>query len=303
MKKLASAFLALVLAGCISVAAMAAGINLSVFQQAKGFDVETDDIAGKTIVDPANIYDYRVSTGNFWETLYLYPSVIYTPLGELYFRIVGEYTASDWAFFNTLTIRVNHVSYTFTDVDSKRQVFSYGDIYEGTVSVLSNDSIACIQAIKEHRYEPIKARLQGSRRTVDFELPQKTIDVLVEMYDLYCAAGGLNQTLVSKGNTMLITNMEPTVQDKENVYISVYNYDYYKANHPDLAALYGDDREAYLNHFITTGMNEGRQGCKDFNLDAYKANNQDLVVAFGDNNAQYYKHFMSSGRAEGRKAV
>ena len=58
-----------------------------------------------------------------------------------------------------------------------------------------------------------------------------------------------------------------------------------------------------LNHFVTVGMSEGRQGNKEFNLSIYKANNPDLVSAFGDDNTKYYEHYISTGKAEGRKAA
>lgn len=304
MKKLASIILPVIFIACVSLTAMATGnIDMSVFNDTKNFKVETDSIEGSTFVDVANAYSFRVNTGSFSETLFFRPSLVRTAQGNLYFRLVGEYTATDWAFLDTLVLRINNTTYTFSDVDSKRDVLNNGNYYEGLVAVLSDNSIKCLEAIKQHRYEPIKARFRGSEKNVDFELPQKIKDALVELYDLYCAAGGLNQVLLSNRNNVFIISMEPTIEDKENIYISVYNYKYYKTNNPDLAALYGDDREAYLNHFITVGMIEGRQGCKEFNLDVYKANNPDLVASFGSDNMKYYEHFMLSGRAEGRKAT
>ena len=86
-------------------------------------------------------------------------------------------------------------------------------------------------------------------------------------------------------------------------YSAVYDYAYYKAHNADLAALYGDNQWKYLEHFINSGMKEGRQGCAKFSLEAYKEKNPDLVAAFGDDNQKYYEHYISSGKNEGRKAV
>ena len=227
-----------------------------------------------------------------------------TSNGMLYFRLVGEYVASDWAFIDDLVIKINNVTYTFTDVSAQRNILSGGDIAEAAVVIFSSsDSMKFLEALRQHRYEPIKGRFKGSDKDIDFEIPQEVKDAIVEAYDLYCAAGGLNQTLLDVGNHVYITNMEPTIEDKENNYIAVYNYSYYKNNNPDLTSLYGDDREAYLNHFVTVGMSEGRQGNKEFNLSIYKANNPDLVSAFGDDNTKYYEHYISTGKAEGRKAA
>lgn len=86
-------------------------------------------------------------------------------------------------------------------------------------------------------------------------------------------------------------------------YQAVYNYQDYLNCNPDLATQFGANQKALLEHFVTQGMKEGRQGSAEFNLNAYKANNPDLVAMFGDDNVKYYEHFISSGRAEGRVAV
>lgn len=88
-----------------------------------------------------------------------------------------------------------------------------------------------------------------------------------------------------------------------NKYSSVYNYKEYKQYNPDLAATFGCNQKAFFEHFINSGMKEGRQASSKFNLAAYKANNPDLVALFGDDNAKYYEHYMASGKAEGRIAV
>ena len=305
MKRWRSAFVALILIMCVSLTTIAAGnIDMSVFDSTKTFRVKTDDLEGTATVSITNIYDFRVDTERFGDRLYLYPSLMRTSNGMLYFRLVGEYVASDWAFIDDLVIKINNVTYTFTDVSAQRNILSGGDIAEAAVVIFSSsDSMKFLEALRQHRYEPIKGRFKGSDKDIDFEIPQEVKDAIVEAYDLYCAAGGLNQTLLDVGNHVYITNMEPTIEDKENNYIAVYNYRYYKNNNPDLTSLYGDDREAYLNHFVTVGMSEGRQGNKEFNLSIYKANNPDLVSAFGDDNTKYYEHYISTGKAEGRKAA
>lgn len=92
-------------------------------------------------------------------------------------------------------------------------------------------------------------------------------------------------------------------QDDLKYYRPVYDYYNYKALNPDLANLYGNNDYKYLQHFITSGMAEGRQANYYFNLAAYKNNNPDLVAVFGDDNAKYYEHYITTGKAEGRKAT
>lgn len=85
-------------------------------------------------------------------------------------------------------------------------------------------------------------------------------------------------------------------------YGSVYDYDYYIAHNPDVAAAYGDNKEAVLAHFVDYGMKEGRTGNEEFKLAYYKKNYEDLRNAFGDDNISYYQHYMQYGREEGRNA-
>lgn len=86
-------------------------------------------------------------------------------------------------------------------------------------------------------------------------------------------------------------------------YSDVYNVKDYMAYNPDVHKAIGSAPYLLMNHFINSGMKEGRQGSSEFNLDAYKANNPDLVAAFGGDNVKYYEHYISNGKAEGRKAT
>lgn len=83
----------------------------------------------------------------------------------------------------------------------------------------------------------------------------------------------------------------------------VYNFDYYIANNPDVAAVVGDDDIAALDHFLMYGMNEGRRASGNFDVWAYAGNNLDLLDAFGWDMAKYYIHYINYGRSEGRNAL
>ena len=86
-------------------------------------------------------------------------------------------------------------------------------------------------------------------------------------------------------------------------YSAIYNYRGYASYNADLVATYGENPWKLLQHFINSGMKEGRQASSQFNLAAYKANNPDLVALFGDDNIKYYEHYMTNGKAEGRIAI
>ena len=44
----------------------------------------------------------------------------------------------------------------------------------------------------------------------------------------------------------------------EAPYVGLYSYEVYRAANPDLQAAFGEDRMAYLNHWLTSGRAEGR---------------------------------------------
>ncbi len=85
-------------------------------------------------------------------------------------------------------------------------------------------------------------------------------------------------------------------------YSPVFDPDYYYNAYPDVAAAFGKDDQALLNHFLTYGMKEGRQGCSSFNVTGYKNRYQDLRLAFGDNLPAYYQHYIAYGQKENRDA-
>ena len=65
-------------------------------------------------------------------------------------------------------------------------------------------------------------------------------------------------------------------------YRAVFDASYYSAAYPDVAAAYGNNADALLNHFISFGVKEGRNASAEFNPQAYR------------------QHYVAYGKAEGR---
>ena len=98
-------------------------------------------------------------------------------------------------------------------------------------------------------------------------------------------------------------------------YSSVYDFNYYSTQHPDLIKAFGDVSKAktkdqkvalatkYLQHFINSGMREGRRASNNFYYRTYACNYEDLRKAFGGEKAKYYLHFMKYGKKEKRNAA
>lgn len=84
----------------------------------------------------------------------------------------------------------------------------------------------------------------------------------------------------------------------------IFDANLYAKAYPDVAAAYGNDREALWNHYITHGIKEGRtQINSTFNVFAYIAAYPDLRNAFGDDLMAYYVHYANYGMNENRKLI
>lgn len=82
---------------------------------------------------------------------------------------------------------------------------------------------------------------------------------------------------------------------------SVYDFDYYLSHNADVKAAYGGDADAVFTHFLTYGMDEGRQASEGFDPAYYRNANRDLRVTFGNDLMRaYYYHYVDYGLKEGR---
>ncbi len=93
----------------------------------------------------------------------------------------------------------------------------------------------------------------------------------------------------------------PEVKISDTSYDNVaFNALYYATNNSDVYEACGDDAKALYNHFISSGITEGRQSSEKFSIFVYMDNNEDLIDAFGDDLIKYYNHFIEYGYNENR---
>lgn len=103
-----------------------------------------------------------------------------------------------------------------------------------------------------------------------------------------------------------ITKSSPLYKELTN---GMFDYEWYKANNPDVVAVFGDNKEMLLRHFLIYGLYEGRQPNEDFNINAYASAYADLQKAFdGKGNeyqviVNYYNHYVNYGKEEKREIV
>lgn len=84
---------------------------------------------------------------------------------------------------------------------------------------------------------------------------------------------------------------------KENLIIDV---EAYKAAYSDLAEAFGDDEEAYIEHYLTIGVYEGRTKGVLFDPLAYAEAYGDVKAAFGNDISAIVNHYVTFGVAENR---
>ena len=98
----------------------------------------------------------------------------------------------------------------------------------------------------------------------------------------------------------------PGVQAAESAsgnidYSAVFDAEYYYNTYQDVQQTIGFNEEDLLDHFIRSGMAEGRMGKADFDVRSYMKNNLDLLAVYGIKDlSAYYYHYIQSGKAEGR---
>lgn len=100
----------------------------------------------------------------------------------------------------------------------------------------------------------------------------------------------------------LETPIVPVLEYQGINYSLVYDFDYYINRYEDVFSQYRRDPEGAIEHFVTIGMKEGRQGIESFDIDVY-SRYSDLKRAFGNDWSSYYHHYMTYGFMEGRLSI
>lgn len=108
------------------------------------------------------------------------------------------------------------------------------------------------------------------------------------------------------GSTLGVSAAEPSTgkyvkalkaSGKENLIIDV---EAYKAAYSDLAAAFGDNEYAYIEHYLTVGVFEGRTKGVLFNPLIYASAYSDVGAAFGNDITAIVDHYINFGAAENR---
>lgn len=84
-------------------------------------------------------------------------------------------------------------------------------------------------------------------------------------------------------------------------YEDLFDAQYYADANPDLKLIYGNNPTALYQHYLNSGVIEGRSSCGLFDAWEYANANYDVYRAYGYNPKALYNHFMTTGIDEGRR--
>ena len=181
-------------------------LNMSIFESAEDITIKYDDMTNATTISSTSLLkgegDIRLDYN--YDYVSIYPRIIAITAADEYTWNI-DYFAKNWMFIDEISIKVGEHIYTFTDFTTSRKVYSDGTIQEHLALGITNDSTSFMQDLIEHRNEKIKVRLSSDSDRVDFFLPDKVKDGIINVYNLYSMAGGMNSE-----NMKLITAIEDT---------------------------------------------------------------------------------------------
>ena len=84
---------------------------------------------------------------------------------------------------------------------------------------------------------------------------------------------------------------------------AVFNVDYYMKANPELVEKYGNNYDAYFEHFYKYGIFEGRTCNENFDPAAYASAYSDLKEAFGTDIMSYYKFYVTEGKNDPNRQI
>ena len=121
-------------------------------------------------------------------------------------------------------------------------------------------------------------------------MSQKIRSVLMLFICLCVLLGNASTVVAAPASKVKLTNL-------------TFDMDYYYNTYPDLQTQIGYNYNGLYNHYLKSGLQEGRSGSAEFNCLVYMSNYTDLQGKFGNNYTAYCTHYETYGKAEGRNAA
>lgn len=199
-KKLLSIATALMLIISVSTAAYAAdGFNKAVFDNSPDVFAVRDDMTGNLTVASESLLGEKgiaiPESGGGYVVVYSGVSISDVMNGN---SILFKYYADDWAFIDSVIVKIGNRRYKFDGIYVDRDVLSDASISEVAFIDLTSSVIPFMTYLIQHRTETVKVRLQGEDRDIDFTLTDDMKNGIINIYNLYVAGGGTSKASMKK---------------------------------------------------------------------------------------------------------
>lgn len=193
-KKLVSLVLVVALLVSIPLSAFASvNFNSSILNGRNDIIVSTDDMVGITYIRPATVADGTMLVRPAPSTAILvFPSIGLTDPGD-FFTLQFSYHSYEWAFFDSIIIKIGDNRYIFSDCSTSASVDSDGTVFENISFTAKNEILPFMNDFATNKDSEIKVRLHGASSSFDFTLTDDMKDSIRYLYALYIAGGGLSQ--------------------------------------------------------------------------------------------------------------
>lgn len=216
-KKIASLALAILLLASIPLSAFAAdGFDLSIFNCSDVVSTKYDDLSGNTTIELASSSD-NIYVGLLDHVCFM-PTVYVSDSSEYYNWVVWySYLGNvQYPNINSVLIKIGDNRYTFDNIYNSRSDWgSKNDYHREILNIIfDGNSLSMMEDLINHRNEDIKMRFSGSNGQFDLTLSAKTVDRLIQMYELYKDAGGTRGTNLEA--TKLANNVQFTAKLAQN---------------------------------------------------------------------------------------
>lgn len=231
--------------------------------------------------------DLRVAYENNLPNYYLH----YLLIGEREGRIAtGNITPTPITSLNNI------------DYSSIYNFSTYISNYPDLNSIFGNNDAG---AIKHFLISGVREGRQASNNFNVFKYQSRYFDLRrafgndLPAYYTHFRNTGINEGRTASGDTYY----GGTTVYKGVDYKLVYDFNTYITSYTDLMNHFRTDDQGTIDHFVNTGMNEGRIASTTFNVFTYRDRYSDLKNAFGNNLKLYYIHYITTGVKEGRTGI
>lgn len=172
-----------------------AEFDSSVFAGVDNVFVSIDDMEGVGYIDLTSkepcFFDPNYSKYKYCA---FYPSVRIDEKGTGVLRMFGSFYGEDWAFFDSMIIKIGNNRYTFSEIYNDRNVVEHAEVNEELAIVMDSTTEVFVRDFIENADGEIKVRWCGDKYNVDFTMTDTMKSSFKTFFEKYIEAGGYDSS-------------------------------------------------------------------------------------------------------------